>query len=87
MVCDWFYPCKPPSRNDARAKFQQARCVAKLKRVVPALDDLKIALQYNPTLRDTLQTEMAQPESDWKVLERNWYLREVLLKTPKSAAK
>jgi len=41
---------------------------------------LKTAFEYIPTLRDTLQAEMAKPENDWKVLEGNWYLREVLLK-------
>jgi len=75
------------SLNAARAKFQQARCKAKLKRAVPALDDLKIAFEYNPTLRDTLQAEMAKPENDWKVLEGNWYLREVLLKNTTIAPK
>lgn len=68
------------SLNAARAKFQQARCAARLKRIVPALDDLKIAFEYNPALRDMLQAEMAKPENDWKILEGNWYLREVLLK-------
>ena len=68
------------SVKTARAKFQQARCAAKLKRVVPALDDLKMAFEYNPTLRDTLQAEMVKPENDWKILAGNWYLREVLLK-------
>ncbi len=73
------------SLNAARAKFQQARCAAKLKRVGLALDDLKIAFEYNPTSRDTLQAEMAKPENDWKILEGNWYLREVLLKATKAA--
>jgi hypothetical protein len=68
------------SLNAARAKFQQARCAAKLKRVAPALDDLKMAFEYNPTLRDKLQAEMAKPENDWKILAGNRYLREVLLK-------
>ncbi|MDZ7363784.1 MAG: hypothetical protein ONB46_24175 [candidate division KSB1 bacterium] len=75
------------SAKTAHAKFKQARCAAKLKKVVPALDDLKIAFAYNPTLRDTLQAEMAQPENDWKILARNRYLREVLLKTSKIAPK
>jgi tetratricopeptide (TPR) repeat protein len=68
------------SLNAARAKFQQARCAVKLKRAVPALDDLKIALEYNPTWRDTLQAELAQPNNDWAILQGNWCLREVLLK-------
>ncbi len=68
------------SVKTARAKFQQARCAAKLKRLVPALDDLEIAFEYNPALRDTLRAEMSQPKNDWKILEGNWYLREVLLK-------
>jgi len=68
------------SLNAARAKFQQARCAAKLKRIVPALDDLKMAFEYNPTLRNTLQAELAQPNNDWAILQGNWYLREVLLK-------
>ena len=71
----------------ARAKFQQARCAAKLKRIVPALDDLKMALEYNPTWRETLQAEMAQPNNDWAILQGNWYLREVLLKNTKIAPK
>jgi len=41
---------------------------------------LKTAFEYNPTVRDTLQTEMSQPENDWKILEGNRYLRDVLLK-------
>jgi len=69
----------------AHAKFQQARCAAKLKRAVPALDDLKIAFAYNPTLRDSLHAEMSKPENDWKILEGNWYLREVLLRGSKAA--
>jgi len=68
------------SVKTARAKFQQAHCAAKLKRIVPALDDLKIAFEYNPTWRDTLQAELAQPNNDWAILQGNWYLREVLLK-------
>lgn len=68
------------STKTAYAKFQQARCAAKLKRSTPGLDDLKIALEYNPTLRDTLKAELAKPEHDWKTLEGNWYLREVLLR-------
>jgi len=51
------------------------------------LDDLKIAFEYNPALRKTLQAEMAVPENDWKILAGNWYLREVLLKNPKTAPK
>jgi len=54
---------------------------------VPALDDLEIAFEYNPTLRDTLQTELAQPNNDWAILQGNWYLREVLLKNAKTASK
>ncbi len=68
------------SLNAARAKFQQARCAALLKRKGVALEHLQIAFEYHPTLRDTLQAEMSKPENDWKVLEGNWYLREVLLK-------
>jgi tetratricopeptide (TPR) repeat protein len=56
------------SLNAARAKFQQARCAARLKRIVPALDDLEIAFEYNPMLRDTLQAEMAKPENEMKCL-------------------
>ena len=66
------------SAKTAYAKFQQARCEAKLKRI--ALDDLEIAFAYNPTLRDTLQAEMAQLNNDWTILQVNWYLREVLVK-------
>jgi len=39
-----------------------------------------MAFEYNPTLRDTLQAELAQPNNDWAILQGNWYLREVLLK-------
>ncbi|MCI0697399.1 HEAT repeat domain-containing protein [candidate division KSB1 bacterium] len=68
------------SAKTAYATFQQARCKAKLKRNVAALNDLELAFQYQKSLRDTLQAEMAKPENDWKILEGNWYLREVLLK-------
>ena len=81
------YIIRVDSTKTAYAKFQQARCEAKLKQAVLAQDDLKIAFAYNPTLRDTLQAEMVKPENDWKILVGNWYLREVLLKTPKSAPK
>ena len=64
------------STKTARAKFQQARCAAKLKRAGLALDDLEIAFAYHTALR----AEMSQPENDWKILEGNWYLRDVLLK-------
>ncbi len=84
-----FYSLKSIIRVDsaktASAKFQQARCEAKLKS--NALDNLEIAFKYNPTLRDTLQAEMTKPENDWKILEGNWYLREMLLKAPKQAPK
>ena len=66
------------SAKTAYAKFQQARCAAKLKRL--ALDDLKMAFEYNPTRRDTLQAELTQPNNDWTILLGNWYLREVLVK-------
>ena len=67
------------SAKTAYAKFQQARCEAKLK-FNTALDGLEIAFTYNPAWRDSLQTEMAKPENDWQILAGNWYLREVLLK-------
>ena len=68
------------SAKTAYAKFQQARCEVRLKRIVPALDDLKIAFEYNPTLRDTLRAEIEKPNNDWTILQENWYLREVLQK-------
>ena len=63
-----------------QVKWQRARCQMRLKRPDLALDDLKIAFEYNPTLRDTLTAEMARPENEWKALEGNRYLRQVLLK-------
>jgi len=68
------------SVNAARAKFQQARCAALLKQKIDALDALKIAFEYNDTLKDTLTAEMSQSKNDWAILQGNWYLRDVLLK-------
>ncbi|MGI0014993.1 MAG: HEAT repeat domain-containing protein [Nitrososphaera sp.] len=86
-----FYTLKRVIRVDsvkvAYARFQQARCESKQKRKLPTLSILDEAFQYNPALRDTLQAEMVKPENDWKILEGNWYLRDILLKTPKSAQK
>ncbi|MDZ7290768.1 MAG: hypothetical protein ONB44_14145 [candidate division KSB1 bacterium] len=67
------------SIKTAYAKFQQARCEAKLKNKDELLNNLQIAFEYKPNLRETLQAEMAKPENDWKILTGNWYLREVLL--------
>jgi hypothetical protein len=39
-----------------------------------------MAFEYNPALRKTLQTETSQPENDWKILEGDWYVRDLLLK-------
>jgi len=61
------------SAKTAYAKFQQARCEAKLERNAASLEALEIALQYQKTLRDTLQAEMAQPNNDWAILQGNWY--------------
>jgi hypothetical protein len=44
------------------------------------LEHLQTAFEYHPALRDTLRAEISQPENDWKILEGNWYLRDVLLK-------
>jgi len=57
------------SVDAARAKFQQVRCAALLKRKSAALDYLQTAFEYNPTLRDTLQAEMSKPANDWKILK------------------
>ncbi|HEX9975227.1 MAG TPA: HEAT repeat domain-containing protein, partial [bacterium] len=82
-----FYKLKEIIRIDslkiARIKFQQARCTAKMKRLVPSLDHLEIVFQYNKAWRDTLRTELAQKESDWAFMKENWYLNEVLLQNSK----
>ncbi len=64
----------------AYTKFQQARCAVRQERKVSALDNLEIAFDYNPSLRDTLIAEMAKKDNDWTILRDNWYLRDVLLK-------
>lgn len=68
----------------ARTKFQQAHCTARMKRLVPTLDHLEIAFQYNQVWRDTLTAELDQKEGDWAFMKENWYLKEVLLKNSKS---
>jgi len=50
------------------------------ERLIPTLDNLEIAFQYNPALKDTLSAEMKQPDNIWGLLKENWYLRDVLLK-------
>jgi hypothetical protein len=37
------------------AKFQQARCTAKLKESIPILDNLETAFKNNPALRDIIE--------------------------------
>ena len=76
-ICKFQIKCKV--RVDS-AKFHQARCAAKLKRVGPALDDFEIAFEYHPIWRVTLQAELAQPNNDWAILQGNWYRKEVLLR-------
>jgi hypothetical protein len=44
------------------------------------LQSLETAFAHHPARRDTLRAEISQPENDWKILEGNWYLRDVLLK-------
>jgi HEAT repeat protein len=79
-----FYNIRDITRADslksAYTQFQEARCEARQRKKIATLNNLKIAFEYNPALRDTLRAEMAKPENDWKILEGNWYLREVLLK-------
>jgi len=68
------------SLKTGSTKFNQARCMAKLKRRFQTLDNLEIAFQYNPDFRKKLQAELDQKDSDWAFLQDNWYLNEVLLK-------
>ncbi len=67
------------SLKAAHSKFQQARCEVKQQNWVRSLNNLEIAFEYNPTLRDILQSEMNKPINDWAFIQNNWYLNEVLL--------
>ena len=62
------------------AKVKSISKKSKEKKKMPTLDNLEIAFQYNPALRDTIRKELHQQENDWAFLQDNWYLNEVLIK-------